>query len=41
MHIFYMLTKKTLIWSKGYLDNEYSKKATEEKANESDIISLI
>ena len=36
-----MLNKNTLIWSKGYLDNNYSKKPTEKKTHQSDIISLI
>ena len=36
-----MLTNKNLIWSKGYLNNKYSKKQTEEKTNISEIISLI
>ena len=36
-----MLTEKNLIWSKGYLDNEYSKKSTEQKTNQSEIIALI
>ena len=36
-----MLTDKNLIWSKGNLNNEYSKKHTEKSSNENEIISLI
>lgn len=36
-----MLTEKNLIWSKGYLNNEYSKTPTEKPTNENEIISLI
>ncbi len=36
-----MLTEKNLIWSKGNLNNEYSKKCTEKSSNENEIISLI
>ena len=36
-----MLTKKTLIWSKGYLNNKYSKTHTEKASSKNEIISLI
>ena len=36
-----MLTEKTLIWSKGYLNNNYSKKNTEDSSNKTEIVSLI
>jgi hypothetical protein len=36
-----MLDKSTIIWSKGFLNNSYSKKKTEQKSSESDIIQLI
>jgi len=36
-----MLTDKNLIWSKGNLNNEYSKTHTEKSSNENEIISLI
>lgn len=36
-----MLTSKNLIWSKGYLNNEYSKISTEKISDENVIISLI
>tara|TARA_B100000963_G_scaffold357441_1_gene379648 strand:- start:2833 stop:3726 length:894 start_codon:yes stop_codon:yes gene_type:complete len=36
-----LLTKKTLISSKGYLDNSYSKKKTESVSNENEIINMM
>ena len=36
-----MLTEKKIIWSKGNLNNEYSKTHTEKSSNENEIISLI
>jgi hypothetical protein len=36
-----MLTEKTLIWSKGYLNNNYSKRNSEDSSNETEIVSLI
>ena len=33
-----MLTEKNLIWSKGYLNNKYSKTPTEKPTNENEII---
>jgi len=35
------LTIQNLIWSKGNLNNEYSKTHTEKSSNENEIISLI
>lgn len=36
-----MLTEKNLIWSKGYLNNNYSKRHSEESSNVTEIVSLI
>jgi len=36
-----MLTEKNLIWSKGYLNNKYSKKNTELASNKYEIIQMI
>ena len=36
-----MITSKNIIWSKGYLDNAYSRKHTEYGSNEEEIIEMI
>ena len=36
-----MLTKKNLLWSKGYLDDDYSRVATETPSDEDTIINIM